>query len=57
MILVGAVGFLLDHWLAWRSATLVGLLLGLWIAPFVPSTDACGVGERARRPPAPPGPA
>lgn len=57
MILAGAVGFLLDHWLAWRSATLVGLLLGLWIAPFVPSTAACGVGERARRPPAPPGPA
>ena len=45
MILLTVAGWAASRYLGLRSGTLIGLLVGMVVANFVPAKTACGIGS------------
>ncbi len=48
MVLFAVIGYLMAHWYAWPHAVAIGLLLGMVVAQFVPTANACGLRRAPR---------
>ncbi len=48
MVLAAAIGFALQSLAGYPSATLIGAIAGVVIAPLVPAKGACGIRPSSR---------